>query len=827
VRQCFQNLPVVIRYIATDQADNFVVQDVFVSVIDDIQPVISGIADLELNAATIDEFSFPVPVVTDNDGETYSASLRAILGSADALNPSELDLIASGSITPLSGIHKLNGVFTRFDLSASTSLFSPTNERYPNAFDGNTGTKYLNFKKEFSGIEFSINGSPLLRAIEFVSANDSPERDPITFYLEGSDDGQNWVFISSGNTNIPQPRNTIGLSAGINAERAYARYRIYFPELRNTASANSMQIAEIRLFKAPETSASLEEVRAALRERRPVLLQYTVTDAAGNISISSITLTYTNFAPIVNDDVSIEEIEITANQTFSFTYPNDVFIDLDLNEVLTYSISNLPPGLTFNPNTLTIEGTPSLIEGASIEDYHITLTVTDSENAQISRSHTIRVFYTATINFIANGGSAVGTQTNIISQPLPTPPSPGRTGYTFEGWYENETLTLPFDWDGVMGDTDITLYAKWEIINYPIQYVFNISNTPLKGSYTIEEETHLFQPASSAGRTFMGWFYDAAFTQEATQINAGSTGPVTVYARWEANEYTLSYRANGRTVSSVTVRFGEPVPGGAPAIPPREGFIAVGWSSEAPEFMPARSIRIEAIYEELPVEEVDDPIDEEVIDEPLDEEELDDEPLDDELDDEDEVDDETEEEPGDEEVEVPLDTVTPDEPTPTPLPSAPNPILPPANVIIPSRTPQRVEIPVVVLPENPDPVVTRVSVNGIDLDISIIPGQPVGNLPPATLAGYNFQGWMNAITGEMMTPETVINNPDFVVLVPLFEKAPTLLDATRNVFQQLIVNPLLQITKTNDFHRHEPITFKHLRSLAMPSSRPSPSRVAW
>jgi hypothetical protein len=57
---------------------------------------------------------------------------------------------------------------------------------------------------------------------------------------------------------------------------------------------------------------------------------------------------------------------------------------------------------------------------------------------------------------------------------------------------------------------------------------------------------------------------------------------------------------------------------------------------------------------------------------------------------------------------------------------------------------------------------------------------------------------MNAITGEMITPETVINNPDFVVLVPLFEKAPSLIDAAKNVFQAMVQNPFTKPVLTND-----------------------------
>ncbi|MGX8774763.1 MAG: InlB B-repeat-containing protein, partial [Bacillota bacterium] len=41
-------------------------------------------------------------------------------------------------------------------------------------------------------------------------------------------------------------------------------------------------------------------------------------------------------------------------------------------------------------------------------------------------------------------------------------PDNGREGYTFVGWYEDKYCNIPFDFSSTMGDSDITVYAKWE-----------------------------------------------------------------------------------------------------------------------------------------------------------------------------------------------------------------------------------------------------------------------------------------------------------------------------------------------------------------------------
>ncbi|WIF95203.1 InlB B-repeat-containing protein [Caminicella sporogenes] len=65
-----------------------------------------------------------------------------------------------------------------------------------------------------------------------------------------------------------------------------------------------------------------------------------------------------------------------------------------------------------------------------------------------------------TIKYNSNGGSEVLNQMINYNEKATEPEAPTRIGYTFEGWYADEELTTPYDFN-IPVTNDITLYAKW------------------------------------------------------------------------------------------------------------------------------------------------------------------------------------------------------------------------------------------------------------------------------------------------------------------------------------------------------------------------------
>lgn len=110
-----------------------------------------------------------------------------------------------------------------------------------------------------------------------------------------------------------------------------------------------------------------------------------------------------------------------------------------------------------------------------------------------------------------------------------------KAGYTFGGWYSEDTFENAVTEIALGSTGDKTLYAKFTAIEYDITYNLDGgTNGANPATYTIETATITLADATKEGFTFLGWFSDAGLTTEVTEISLGSTGDVTLYAGWEA-----------------------------------------------------------------------------------------------------------------------------------------------------------------------------------------------------------------------------------------------------------------------------------------------------
>jgi len=111
----------------------------------------------------------------------------------------------------------------------------------------NADTKYLNF--DITNTGFTVTPSVGLTEIigmSLKSANDAPDRDPMTYVLEGSYDGENFTEISSGDVaDFPTRFHTNYIF--FENTTPYLTYRLIFPTVDNSTCC--MQIAEVELFQ--------------------------------------------------------------------------------------------------------------------------------------------------------------------------------------------------------------------------------------------------------------------------------------------------------------------------------------------------------------------------------------------------------------------------------------------------------------------------------------------------------------------------------------------------------------------------------------------------
>ena len=111
---------------------------------------------------------------------------------------------------------------------------------------------------------------------------------------------------------------------------------------------------------------------------------------------------------------------------------------------------------------------------------------------------------------------------------------PVKPGYTFGGWYKDGEFTTQVT-EITQGSTgNITLYAKWELVSYTITYELddgtNVPENP--AGYNVETGTITLKAPTKDKYDFKGWYKDGEFTTQVTEITQGTTGDITLYAKW-------------------------------------------------------------------------------------------------------------------------------------------------------------------------------------------------------------------------------------------------------------------------------------------------------
>ena len=146
------------------------------------------------------------------------------------------------------------------------SVDSPASEGVSNLIDGAAGSKFLSFSNSVTVVFSAVKAYPVL-GYKLISGNDAPERDPVTWTLEGSNDNNTWVEIDSRSGQSFSSRgstNDYDLSTN---ESEYQHYRFKFDN--SDANAGLFQLAEIQLLvKAdkPLVAFSSNKLRAEKEE---------------------------------------------------------------------------------------------------------------------------------------------------------------------------------------------------------------------------------------------------------------------------------------------------------------------------------------------------------------------------------------------------------------------------------------------------------------------------------------------------------------------------------------------------------------------------------
>jgi uncharacterized repeat protein (TIGR02543 family) len=164
------------------------------------------------------------------------------------------------------------------------------------------------------------------------------------------------------------------------------------------------------------------------------------------------------------------------------------------------------------------------------------------------------------ITWNANGGTSVEPGPSVYeaggsigSLPLTTT----KAGHTFAGWWVDPTFStgsaITSQYTPGFPYGPVTLYAKWSASN---NITWNVNGGALVSPGPSVYEAggsigSLPLTAAKVGYTFAGWWIDPTFSTGSaitSQYTPGFPyGPVTLYAKWSANTYTVTYNYNSAT----------------------------------------------------------------------------------------------------------------------------------------------------------------------------------------------------------------------------------------------------------------------------------------
>ena len=148
---------------------------------------------------------------------------------------------------------------------------------------------------------------------------------------------------------------------------------------------------------------------------------------------------------------------------------------------------------------------------------------------------------------------------------------------------------------------DVTeLTVQWTAPTYTVTLHANggtIADGKDVTGYTYGVGATLPTDVTRTGYTFKGWYDNENLTgSPVTAISNTETGNKEYWAKWEINQYTITFdTAGGSTVASITQDYGTAIT--APADPTKEGYTFIGWDKAIPATMPAENMTVTAQWE--------------------------------------------------------------------------------------------------------------------------------------------------------------------------------------------------------------------------------------
>ena len=243
--------------------------------------------------------------------------------------------------------------------SFSTRGENAPNEGIAQLFDGQITTKWLDFSAT-SWVQITLTAPASLQAYGLTSANDMPERDPVSWTLLGSNDGVTWTLIETRSAQTWSNRYLVRDFILAAPSGVYTQFRFEF----RATSGTSIQLAELELFGL--TGASLPA--APVITNQPTALAVTTGQSAtfAVTATNTATLAYqwlkngSAITGATNSTYTIAATTTADSANYSVIISNFASSVTSASVALTINPALTVPAIITQPTSLTVTtGTPA------------------------------------------------------------------------------------------------------------------------------------------------------------------------------------------------------------------------------------------------------------------------------------------------------------------------------------------------------------------------------------------------------------------------------------------------------------------------------------
>ena len=298
-------------------------------------------------------------------------------------------------------------------------------------------------------------------------------------------------------------------------------------------------------------------------------------DALSNIRLvcgkleATFTADGTTFAPAQTIDRGGKFTEPAApskeNYTFAGWYNGDEKFDFDADttnapnvlklvakwEKSKYTVKFVSNHGSFADQTIehgklidTGELTIPEVEGYTFDGWYAdeNRTIEFDFSTPITSNTTIYAKWTANdyyVSFFTEHGDPPTSQNVKYNGTATDPGTLTEEGYTFDGWYTDDTYSTKFDFTQPI-KRNTTVYAKWTAKDYEVSFITEHGDAPASQNVPYNETADDPGELTAEGYTFDDWYTDADYTTK-FDFTQPITSNTTVYAKWTANDYEVSF----------------------------------------------------------------------------------------------------------------------------------------------------------------------------------------------------------------------------------------------------------------------------------------------